>query len=89
MIPVFLGRSCSSIEGGSSTPCGTWTMAKISVPPDSSLTHEVSGRRARDWARARVAAGLVVRRTTHWLRPTRRGSGSPTTRREAFARSRW
>jgi hypothetical protein len=63
-------------------------MAVISVPPEVSLTQEVSVRRTRAWARSRAPRGVAVSRTNHWVRPAPAGSSSPTTRSDASSRSR-
>jgi hypothetical protein len=81
------GMSCSSMELGSAT--GVCTIVTISVPPEVSLTHDVSGRRARERASVRAVAGCAVSRTIHCVSPACAGSGRPTTRNPASARSRW
>ncbi len=60
----------------------------ISVPPEVSLTQEVSGRRTRERARSCAVCGLVVSRTSHCACPARCASTTPTTRSATSARSR-
>jgi hypothetical protein len=52
----------------------------ISVPPDVSCTHDVSGRPASALATGSAASGVHRSRRNHSTWPRRRASTMPTTR---------
>ena len=85
MIPAVRGMSRSSSAWASGPTGVVWMIATISVPPEVSRTHDVSGRRARATAMSCAVRVAAVSRTNHWWVPELRGAGSATTRRPACA----
>ena len=65
------------------------TAQKISVPPDVSCTHDVSGRLANASATGVAASGAHRMRTAQSERPRRWLSNWPTTRTTWSSTMRW
>ena len=71
-----LDGSCRSSRSWPLLPSSGFTMQQISVPPEVSWTHEVSGRRASASATAAAASGTHCSLTTHLDSPIRCESGT-------------
>ncbi len=63
------------------------TLQEISVPPDSTCTQNVSGRRASAAAMGSAASGVQRSRTVHEAWPSRAALTAPTTRSTPAERS--
>lgn len=90
LIPVtrrVLG-SLSSSSTSRSRRLRALVMQWISVPPEASCTHAMSGRRASAPATASAASGAHCTRSQDSSSPTRGPSGSPTTRSSPVVRIR-
>ncbi len=81
------GSFCSSRASRSSLVRALVTQL-ISVPPELSVTQEMSGRRASASATATAASGTHCTRSQDSNSPTRCPSGSPTTRSHPPVRRR-